>query len=224
MQMAFKPNGKVTRDLLMSARTLVTFAMLYAVLLVCSWSPGSLDLLLPGSFEEGVKNLKVGKLSVQFLPTTESVGKLLAEPMAALSAWAHLQFVSFFCARWIWMDGEPLCLSQFCRRAHAVCLYVTGSGHREASLARCWKPHYVICQVFSGSSVPCLTLSLPGELHALANDPEKAQKLMRTVVRVSVTQSHAAGPLLVHDVAQSTVEPDRGIQAHDLVGNRVQAW
>ena len=105
LQMALKPHAKITRDLLAGARTLVPLALIYTLLLAASWSPDSLKLLLPGSFSQGVSNMLAGKFSVQFLPTVDSVGLLLSEPLAALSAWAHLQFISFFLARWIWMDG-----------------------------------------------------------------------------------------------------------------------
>lgn len=87
---------------------LIPFALLYTVLLVSSWQPGSLSLLLPGSVKSGMDSLMLGKFTIQFLPSASTAGQLLSEPLAALSAWAHLQFISFFCARWIWMDGALL--------------------------------------------------------------------------------------------------------------------
>ena len=105
VQMAFKPNSDVTKKLLTGAKTLVPFAIVYALLLAASWTPDSLSQLLPGSLEQGVKNAKAGKFAVEFMPTADTVGKLLSQPLASLSAWAHLQFIAFFCARWIWLDG-----------------------------------------------------------------------------------------------------------------------
>ena len=90
---------------LAGGRVLIPFALLYTALLISSWQPGSLSLLLPGSFASGMEGWAAGKLTVQFLPSAATVGELLSQPLAALSAWAHLQFISFFCARWIWMDG-----------------------------------------------------------------------------------------------------------------------
>lgn len=124
--MALKPNAEVTRDLLAGARTLVPLACLYTLLLAASWTPESLELLLPGSFSQGVANMKAGKFSVQFLPTIDSVGRLLSEPLASLSAWAHLQFISFFLARWIWMDGvhaHQLRVSASCPTPACVACY-----------------------------------------------------------------------------------------------------
>lgn len=105
--MALKPHSRVTRRLLAGSTALIPFALLYAALLATSWRKGSLALLLPGSFEEGVASMRLGRLSAQFLPTLATVQELLAAPLPALAAWAHLQFVAFFCARWIWLDGAP---------------------------------------------------------------------------------------------------------------------
>jgi Domain of unknown function (DUF4281) len=116
--MALKPRARITKDLLASGKVLVPFALLYAALLASSWSPHSLDLLLPGSFQAGVEQMRVGKFSLQFVPTVSSVGRLLSEPLAALSAWAHLQFISFFCARWIWLDGARCA----CARLWCCCM------------------------------------------------------------------------------------------------------
>jgi hypothetical protein len=120
MQMAFLPKSDMTRRVLADAKTLVPLAALYAVLLCVSWHPNSLQLLLPGSWDAGITALKAGKVAPQFVPTISTVGKLLSDPLAALSAWVHLQFISFFCARWIWMNGAACFLNHNPHRSHTL--------------------------------------------------------------------------------------------------------
>jgi hypothetical protein len=108
MQMAFQANSKITKRLLENPLCMMPLAVLYAVLLFSSWTPDTLATLLPGSLEAGFKSLGQGQINVQFVPNAEAIGKLLSAPIASVSAWAHLQFISFFCARWIWLDGVPL--------------------------------------------------------------------------------------------------------------------
>jgi hypothetical protein len=105
--MAFFPRASITKTLLNSARCLIPLALLYALLLGTSWTPESFSLLLPGDFQAGVRGMLNGTPSLQFIPTIGGVSKLLSAPIASVSAWAHLQFIAFFCARWIWMDGGP---------------------------------------------------------------------------------------------------------------------
>jgi hypothetical protein len=123
--MVFLPSSRVTRNILADAKTLIPFAALYTVLLVASWNPDSLQVLLPGSWDAGMDALKAGKMQMQFIPTIDGVGKILSEPLAALSAWAHLQFINFFCARWIWMNGANRCLNCI---AHELLLRATSVG------------------------------------------------------------------------------------------------
>lgn len=108
--MAFAPRAAVTKRLLTGAKCLIPLAILYGVLLLASWTPETLSTLLPGDFLEGMKSALEGKPKMQFLPDIEAVGKLLSAPIASISAWAHLQFIAFFCARWIWLDGVDLSL------------------------------------------------------------------------------------------------------------------
>lgn len=112
--MAFAPRSALTKRLLTGAQSLIPLAVLYGVLLLASWTPETLSTLLPGDFVEGTKAALQGKPRMQFLPNIEAVGKLLSAPIASVSAWAHLQFIAFFCARWIWLDGAEVTLLVVC--------------------------------------------------------------------------------------------------------------
>lgn len=107
LQMAFFPRGQLTKSLLTNARCLIPLAVLYAALLVTSWTPESASLLFPGDIESALSEMMAGKPGLYFVPTIEGICTLLSAPMASVSAWAHLQFIAFFCARYIWMDGTP---------------------------------------------------------------------------------------------------------------------
>ena len=66
----------------------------YGALLVRSWTPETLSLMMPGTLEEG---LATGK--VQFIPTLSSITALLSARATAASAWTHLLCVNMFVAR-----------------------------------------------------------------------------------------------------------------------------
>ena len=149
LQMALQPHAELTSRLLRGGKVLVPFALLYAVLLVSSWTPQSLELLLPGSLKVGVEQLRLGNMTLQFLPTVSTVGRLLSEPLAALSAWAHLQFISFFCARWIWLDGaspRQAAATNYCMRN--TCCSCMIYRHQRACAG--WQP--IACSMFGGQS------------------------------------------------------------------------
>lgn len=103
--MAFFPRMKLTKDLLTNARCLIPLAVMYAVLLCTSWTPESASLLFPGDLETAMAEAMAGKPGLHFVPTIAGICQLLSAPLTAVSAWAHLQFIAFFCARYIWMDG-----------------------------------------------------------------------------------------------------------------------
>jgi Domain of unknown function (DUF4281) len=104
-QMALAPQAAFTRRLLLSGVSLLPLAAVYGVLLILAWTPDTLATLFPGSWAAGFEALMAGKPEMQFVPSVKAVGHLFSRPVAAVSAWTHLQFISFFCARWIWMDG-----------------------------------------------------------------------------------------------------------------------
>jgi hypothetical protein len=52
--MLLAPRWQRTRDLVRSALTYVPLALAYTALLVASWQPDTLSLILPGSLQEGL--------------------------------------------------------------------------------------------------------------------------------------------------------------------------
>ena len=77
-----------------SLASLAPACVAYGALLIRSWTPETLSLMMPGSLEEG---LATGK--VQFIPTLSSIMTLLSARATASSAWTHLLCVNVFVAR-----------------------------------------------------------------------------------------------------------------------------
>ena len=68
----------------------------YLLLLVASWSPDTLSLMMPGSLEAG---LSAGTFNPQFFPSLAGISTLLSRRGVAASAWMHLACVNLFVAR-----------------------------------------------------------------------------------------------------------------------------
>jgi hypothetical protein len=68
----------------------------YLMLLVASWSPDTLSLMMPGSLEAG---LSAGGFNPQFFPSLDGISTLLSRRAVAASAWMHLACVNLFVAR-----------------------------------------------------------------------------------------------------------------------------
>ena len=68
----------------------------YLLLLVASWSPDTLSLMMPGSLEAG---LRAGGFNPQFFPSLAGISELLSRRAVAASAWMHLACVNLFVAR-----------------------------------------------------------------------------------------------------------------------------
>lgn len=68
----------------------------YLLLLVASWSPDTLSLMMPGSLEAG---LSAGGFNPQFFPSLDGISTLLSRRAVAASAWMHLACVNLFVAR-----------------------------------------------------------------------------------------------------------------------------
>lgn len=65
LQMALLPRWSVTRRLTRSPLVLAPLALVYGLLLVWSWQPDTLSLILPGSLADGLKGeLKGGRAAV----------------------------------------------------------------------------------------------------------------------------------------------------------------
>lgn len=124
----------------------------YAALLVASWQPDTLALMLPGSLKEG---LATG--APQFFPTLDSIMTLLARRTTAASAWAHLLVVNAFVARHAFLDGArslrrnalqreqnantlPVVRVYSTREAHAACVSAQEQGRVCRTLIQlCWR-------------------------------------------------------------------------------------
>jgi hypothetical protein len=62
-QMALAPSAPITQRSARSNTPLVVLALLYGVVLLASWSPDTIHLMMPGSLEEGLKG---GQMVLQF--------------------------------------------------------------------------------------------------------------------------------------------------------------
>ena len=68
--------------------TLVPLALLYGALLVQSWQPDTLSLIMPGSLSDGL----AGGFRPQFFPRLDTIALLFSRSVAtAASMWVHLQ-------------------------------------------------------------------------------------------------------------------------------------
>ncbi|KAG2425863.1 hypothetical protein HYH02_014927 [Chlamydomonas schloesseri] len=79
----------------------VPLAAAYVVLLVGSWSPDTLSIMMPGSLEEGLK----GGFNPQFLPKLEGIASLFGRLPVTASWVLHIMCVNLFSARWCLLDG-----------------------------------------------------------------------------------------------------------------------
>jgi hypothetical protein len=60
MQMIFAPSSDLTRRSVRSNLPLVLLGAAYGAVLLASWSPDTLHLMMPGSLEEGLKGRHLG--------------------------------------------------------------------------------------------------------------------------------------------------------------------
>ena len=84
--------GRFTR----SALPLAPLCVAYLALLVASWSPDTLALMMPGSLEAGLSG---GGFNPQFFPKLEGIVTLLSRRAVAASAWLHVACVNYFVGR-----------------------------------------------------------------------------------------------------------------------------
>lgn len=82
----------------------VPIAIAYFVLLMASWQPDTLSLMMPGSLAEGIS----GGMNVQFVPKLAGIVQLFSRVPTAASLWLHLLCINLFTARWIMFDGLRL--------------------------------------------------------------------------------------------------------------------
>ena len=73
---------------------LLPLIAIYGVLLVNSYSPDTLSLVLPGSLKEGLS----GGFNPQFIPKLDNISTLFSRVGVTASLWVHLLAVNAFCA------------------------------------------------------------------------------------------------------------------------------
>ncbi|KAI3429270.1 hypothetical protein D9Q98_005367 [Chlorella vulgaris] len=99
--MVLLPRWSVTRRVVRSPLVLGPLALVYGLLLVWSWQPDTLSLILPGSLAEGIKGL-----SPQFMPSIAGICTLFSRWLNAASLWVHLLAVNLFAAREMYLEGQ----------------------------------------------------------------------------------------------------------------------
>lgn len=102
--MALAPTAAITQRSARSNTPLVVLGVLYGAVLLASWSPDTLHLMMPGSLEEGLK----GGFNPQFFPTLGSVMALFSRPFTAASFLLHVAAINLIAARSAYLDGLVL--------------------------------------------------------------------------------------------------------------------
>lgn len=98
--MALAPRSRTTEAAASRAEAaLFPLCLVYLILLITSWSPDTMSVLLPGSLREGLAG---GKFNPQFFPALRGVAELFSRPATAASVWVHLLVINVFAARSIW--------------------------------------------------------------------------------------------------------------------------
>ena len=98
--MALAPRARLTSALASRAEAALSpLCALDLALLVTSWSPDTMSVLLPGSLAEGLAG---GRFNPQFFPALAGVAELFSRPATAASVWVHLLVINLFAARSIW--------------------------------------------------------------------------------------------------------------------------
>lgn len=100
--MVLLPRWSVTRRLVRSPLVLAPPGAVYGLLLIWSWQPDSLSLILPGSLADGLK----GGFSPQFMPSLAGICTLFSRWGTAASLWVHLLAANLFAARQMYLEGE----------------------------------------------------------------------------------------------------------------------
>ena len=103
---AFRPMGRVVAGALRRVGAMgavVPLSQLYLALLVPSWEPGTLQVLLPGSLQAGLQ----GGFRPQFFPQLSGIVALFSgSELTAGSFWVHILAGILFQALKIFQDGR----------------------------------------------------------------------------------------------------------------------
>ncbi|GLI69528.1 hypothetical protein VaNZ11_014170, partial [Volvox africanus] len=97
-----------------SAWPFVPLVLAYLALLVLSWSPDTLQIMMPGSLKEGLS----GGFNPQFFPRLEGISTLFGRVGVTASWMLHVLVINLFAGRWCLLEG----LRQGIPTAHSVLL------------------------------------------------------------------------------------------------------
>eukprot|EP01025_Chloroclados_australasicus_P056655 TRINITY_DN7040_c0_g1_i1.p1 TRINITY_DN7040_c0_g1~~TRINITY_DN7040_c0_g1_i1.p1 ORF type:complete len:242 (-),score=-0.51 TRINITY_DN7040_c0_g1_i1:354-1079(-) len=100
--MTFMPKLSQKINLMQNITYFVPLIALYGYLLYRSWQPDTLQLMMPGSLQEGVSE---GALKPQFFPTVASISTLLSRQTTAASLWLHILIGNLIIGRYIFLSG-----------------------------------------------------------------------------------------------------------------------
>jgi len=95
--MILRPRWEPTRRLMQSYLPFIPMAGLYLYMLMRSWTPDTLQLMLPG-------DLALAAQGPQFFPRLDCIAVLFSRTWTVASAWVHLLCVDLFMARHIFLE------------------------------------------------------------------------------------------------------------------------
>ncbi|KAI8475413.1 MAG: hypothetical protein J3K34DRAFT_517436 [Monoraphidium minutum] len=96
--MALAPHSAAARRASRSNAPYVILALAYGAVLGASWQADTLQLMMPGSWAEGLK----GGFHPQFIPSLASVQALFSRSFTAASFVLHAAFINLFASRAIY--------------------------------------------------------------------------------------------------------------------------
>lgn len=99
--MLFLPNKRATVSIMHSNWIFVPLSFMYVALLIQSWTPETLQMIMPGSLQAGL----AGSFNPQFFPKLEGIQFLFSQTVTAASLWVHLLSINLFTARTAYLQG-----------------------------------------------------------------------------------------------------------------------
>ncbi|MEW5301927.1 MAG: hypothetical protein WDW38_008546 [Sanguina aurantia] len=126
----------------------VPLALLYAVLLINSWSPDLLSILMPGSLQEGLSD----GFKVQFMPRLEGIASLFSRVPTSASVLVHLLAINLFMGCSAFLQGldegvstaHTLLLSMLCGPLGLLSFMITKGLSRWLPSLRRTRPNVVL--------------------------------------------------------------------------------
>lgn len=95
-----------SRKWLSSNLVFLPLAAAYLCLLIQSWTPDTLSIIMPGSLEAGLSS----GFNPQFFPKLEGIAELFSRPSVAASWLLHVMVINLFAAKTVLLEGEVLAL------------------------------------------------------------------------------------------------------------------